>query len=234
MMRYLPFGRTAVMVLVLALVATSATSASEDMEYGTKVKWNDVDEAGALSPFYTGPELAFWDEGIIGVFDTEDVVYININPSDDVVSENDVRLTPFGDLPAGSQVAKADNDIGKQLTKFGTATTPRAELRFLDVGGDLAYNLEDPIYLNVVPGQINANDVRITSYKGFPAGSRVNDADPDNGLKTSTLPGMLSFFNKNGNINNGGYAIYDRGDVVYMDTQYPFYVVTINDVRMST
>ena len=61
----------------------------------------------------------------------------------------------------------------------------------------------------------------------------MSDINPDNGLKTSTLPGMLSFFNKNGNINNGGYAIYDRGDVVYMDTQYPFYMVTINDVRMS-
>jgi len=180
-----------------------------------------------------GPEFAFWDGGIVGVFDRDDVVYINIDPTDDVVSENDIRLTPFGDLPAGSQVAKADNDIGKPLTKFGTATTPRAELRFLDAGGDRAYNLEDPIYLNVVPGEINPNDVRITNYKGFSAGSRVKDDDPDNGLKTSTLPGMLSFFNTNGNINNGGYAIYDRGDIVYMDTQYPFYVVTINDVRLS-
>jgi hypothetical protein len=233
MMRYLPFGRTALLMLVLTLVATSASWASDDMQYGSKVMWNDVDESGALSPFYMGPEFAFWDGGIIGVFDREDVVYININPNDEVVSENDVRLTPFGELSAGSQVAKADNDIGKQLTKFGTATTPRAELRFLDAAGDGAYNLEDPLYINVVPGEINSNDVRITNYKGFSAGSRVNDTDPDNGLKTSTLPGMLSFFNANGNINNGGYAIYDRGDVVYMDTQYPFYLVTINDVRMS-
>lgn len=221
------------MMLVLTLFATSASLASDEMQYGSKVMWNDVDESGALSPFYMGPEFAFWDGGIVGVFDRNDVVYININPSDDVVSENDIRLTHFGGLPAGSQVAKADNDIGKQLTKFGTATAPRAELRFLDAAGDRAYNLEDPIYLNVVPGEINSNDVRITNYKGFPAGSRVNDTDPDNGLKTSTLPGKLSFFNTNGNINNGGYAIYDKGDVVYMDTQYPFYVVTINDARMS-
>jgi hypothetical protein len=232
-MRYLPLGRAALSILVLALVATSASSANDEMHYGSKVVVNDLDESRALSPFYMGPEFAFWDGGIVGVFDRDDVVYINIDPTDDVVSENDIRLTPFGDLPAGSQVAKADNDIGKPLTKFGTATTPRAELRFLDAGGDRAYNLEDPIYLNVVPGEINPNDVRITNYKGFSAGSRVKDDDPDNGLKTSTLPGMLSFFNTNGNINNGGYAIYDRGDIVYMDTQYPFYVVTINDVRLS-
>jgi hypothetical protein len=233
MMRYLPFGRMALLMLVLTLVAISASWAQEEMQYGSKVTWNDVDESGALSPFYMGPEFAFWDGGIRGVFDPEDPVYINIDPTDDEVSENDVRLAPFGELPAGSQVAKADNDIGQPLTKFGTGTTPRAELRFMDVNGDRAYSLNDPIYLNVVPGKINSNDVRITSYQGYSAGSRVADSDLDNGLSTSTLPGMLSFFNTNGNINNGGYAIYDRGDIVYMDTQYPFYVVTINDVRMS-
>jgi hypothetical protein len=233
MMRYLSFSRSALLMLVLALVASSASWAQEEMQYGSKVMWNDIDESGALSPFYMGPEFAFWDGGIRGVFDPEDPVYINIDPTDDEVSENDVRLAPFGELPAGSQVAKADNDIGQPLTKFGTGTTPRAELRFMDVNGDRAYSLNDPIYLNVVPGEINSNDVRITNYQGYSAGSRVADSDLDNGLSTSTLPGMLSFFNANGNINNGGYAIYDRGDVVYMDTQYPFYLVTINDVRMS-
>ncbi len=232
-MRYLPFGRAALTMLILALVATSASSAGDEMQYGSKVMWNDVDESGALSPFYMGPEFAFWDGGIVGVFDHEDPVYINIDPTDNEVSENDVRLTPFGELPAGSQVAKADNDIGQPLSKFGTGTTPRAELRFLDVHGDRAYSLVDPIYLNVVPGHINSNDIRITNYQGYTAGSRVADSDLDNGLLTSTLPGMLSFFNTNGNVNNGGYAIYDKGDVVYMDTQYPFYVATINDVRMS-
>jgi hypothetical protein len=232
-MRYIPFDRLALLMLVLTLVASSASWAQEEMQYGSKVMWNDIDESGALSPFYMGPEFAFWDGGIRGVFDPEDPVYINIDPTDDEVSENDVRLAPFGSLPAGSQVAKADNDIGQPLTKFGTGTTPRAELRFLDVNGDRAYSLNDPIYLNVVPGKINSGDVRITGYQGYSAGSRVADSDLDNGLPTSTLPGMLSFFNVNGNINNGGYAIYDRGDIVYMDTQYPFYVVTINDVRMS-
>lgn len=232
-MRYLPLGRLALSMLVLTLVATSASWAQQEMQYGSKVNWTDIDESRALSPFYMGPEFAFWDGGIGSVFDSDDPVYINIDPTDDVVSENDVRLTWFGILPAGSQVAKADNDIGQPLTKFGTGTTPRAELRFLDVNGDRAYSLNDPIYLNVVPGKINSGDIRITRYLSYPAGSRVADSDLDNGLPTSTLPGMLSFFNSNGNINNGGYAIYDRGDIVYMDTQYPFYVVTINDVRMS-
>jgi hypothetical protein len=45
---------------------------------------------------------------------------------------------------------------------------------------------------------------------------------------------MLNFFNTNGDINNGGYAIYDSGDIIYMDTQAPFLTITINDIRLSS
>ncbi len=228
-------SRAVLLTLLLIFITSTAVSDGElgRLVYGSKVVGSDVDEARALSPFYMGPEFAFWDVGIRGIFDPDDPVYVNIVPSDDEVSENDVRLTSFGEFPPGSLVSKADNDIGKTLTKFGTGTIPPAEPRYLDVSGDKAYSLEDPIYLDVDPGKINANDLRITGYKGYPAGSRVADSDLDNDLPTSTLPVMLSFFNANGNINNGGFAIYDGRDRVYMDTQYPFYMITINDVRLS-
>ncbi|MHC1631544.1 MAG: hypothetical protein ACXQT4_04530 [Methanotrichaceae archaeon] len=231
MMDDIHFSRILLLILGLALVASSVVLAADELEYGSKVKFGDTDESRALSPFYMGPEFAFWDVGTPDLFDPEDPVYINIDPTDDTISENDVRLTPFGILTAGSQVSKVDNDCGQKLTKFGTGKVPRVELRYLDVNGDGAYSLEDPIYLDVNPGTVNSNDVRITSYKGNPAGSRVKESDTDNGLPTSTLPGKLSFFN-NGDINNGGFAIYGRGDRVYIDTQDPFYIVTINDVRM--
>ena len=231
-MRDVTFRGGLLLTLGLILLVTSVASADE-LEYGSKVMAGDTDESRALSPFYMGPDLAYWDGGITGIFDPDDVVYINIDPTDSVVSEYDVRLTPFGEFPAGSQVSKADNDIGKKLTKFGMDRVPRAELRYLDVNGDWAYSLEDPIYLDVNPGRTNSNDVRITGYKGYPAGSRIADSDADNDFPTLTLPGKLSFFNANGNINNGGFAIYDGSDRVYMDTQDPFYVVTINDVRMA-
>jgi len=231
-LKHLNFSKVFLLTLAMTFVASVAIS-DGDLQYGSKVDRSDLDEASALSPFYMGPEFAFWDVGIRGIFDPEDPVYINIVPSDNEVSENDVRLTPFGDFPAGSQVNKADNDIGKTLTKFGSGTIPLAEPRYLDVNGDKAYSLEDPVYLDINPGKVSSNDVRISNYKGLPAGARVTESDSDNDLPTTTLPVMLSFFNTNGNINNGGFAIYDEGDMVYMDTQYPFYVVTINDVRMS-
>jgi hypothetical protein len=44
---------------------------------------------------------------------------------------------------------------------------------------------------------------------------------------------MLNFYNANGNINNGGFAIYDAGDLIYLDIP-PYLTVTINDVRLSS
>lgn len=234
-MKCISFARAALAVLVLALVATSASGVS--YEFGSKVQLTDPDMGMALSPFYISPEFAFWDINENFLFDAHEMVYININPTDDTISENDLRLTEYDTShPAGSQVSADDFDfdLGRPLTKFGTATTPWAELRFLDVDDKGPYNLEDEIYLIAEPVEILQNDVRITGFKSlFEAGSRVGAGDDDINHKTLTLPGMLSFLNKNGNINNGGYAIYDSGDVIYIDTQYPFYVVTVNDVRLS-
>jgi hypothetical protein len=208
------------------------------------------DEGKALSPFYVGPEFAFIDLDNNGLFepgdpgDPGDPVYLNINPADGVVSENDVRITSFPPTPsatfeAGTQVEAIDPDHDKALILFGTHHYPAAELRYFDMNGDGSYSLYDPVYLDINPGEVSAGDVRITGYPGdvplpaYPPASRVSDADPDSGKPTTTLPGMFSFYNYDGNINNGGWALYGKGDEVYLDTQYPFNVVTINDIRLS-
>ena len=163
---------------------------------------------------------------------------ININPADGVVSENDVRVTPFGTFPAGSQVVATDPDHDKPLKMFGTYHYPAAEPRYFDVNGDKAYSIEDPVYLNLNPGIVSAGDIRITGYPvntplpGLIPGSRVRDSDSDSGKPTSTLPGMLAFYNANGNINDAGRGIYDKDDVVYIATQYPFNAITVNDIRL--
>jgi hypothetical protein len=211
-------------------------------EYGSKVLAGDEDESRALSPFFSGPEFAFIDLNNNGLFEPADPVYINMNPADCIVSENDVRVTSFENaalFPAGSQVRAADPDHDKALIRFGTYRYPAAELRYFDMDGDKAYSLNDPVYLDLDPGKVTAGDIRITGYlepiPGFDmdAGTRVRDADPDSDKMTITLPGMLSFYNTNGDINNGGWAIYNTGDLVYMDTQYPFNTVTVNDIRLS-
>lgn len=229
-------------VILLATIFLMLSYPAIAQDYGSKVMAGDEDESRALSPFFSGPEFAFIDLNNNGLFEPTDPVYINMNPADCMVSENDVRVTFFEDpsyFPAGSQVRAAEPDHDKALIRFGTYRYPAAELRYFDMDGDKAYSLNDPVYLDLDPGKVTAGDIRITGYlepiQGFDmgAGTRVRDADPDSDKLTITLPGMLGFYNANGNINNGGWAIYDTGDLVYMDTQYPFNTVTVNDIRLS-
>jgi len=229
---------TAVAMLMLSTIACATL-------YGTKVTPVDValDEGKTLSPFYVGPEFAFIDLDNNGLFEPGDPVYLNINPADGIVSENDVRISPFPPTPppfefeAGTQVVATDPDHDKALILFGTHRYPAAELRYFDMNGDGSYGPNDPVYLDINPGEVSAGDIRVTGYPvdvpAFPPASRVSDADPDSGKPTATLPGMFSFYNSDGNINNGGWALYGKGDRIYLDTQYPFNVVTINDVMLS-
>ena len=101
------------------------------------------------------------------------------------------------------------------------------------MNGDKAYSIDDPVYLEFNHGFVTAGDVRIVGYDNCSPGSRVRDSDPDSNKPTSTLPGMLCFYNADGDINNAGWAIYGAEDSIYLDTQYPFYTVTLNDIRMS-
>jgi hypothetical protein len=229
-----------VVLLAMVLISLSTSAIAQDMlTYGSKVLSHDIDEGRALSPFYVGPEFAFVDLNNNGIIEPDDPVYIHIDPTVSRVSENDVRITPFGDFSAGvhfsagSKVKATDPDHGKELKKFGSGRFPSAEFRYFDVDGDKGYSIEDPVYLDLNPGMVSAGDVRITGYKEYAAGSRVRDSDADSDKPTVTLPGMLCFYNTDGNINNGGWAIYSAADLIYVDTQYPFYSVTPNDIRIS-
>jgi hypothetical protein len=225
--------RPIVLLLMLFILTASSSNAQEMLQYGSKVLSHDIDEGRALSPFYIEPEFAFVDLSNNGIIEPDDPVYLHIDPTISRVSEGDVRITPFGVFSAGSKVEATDPDHGKELKKFGSVRYPPAELRYFDVDGDRAYSLNDPVYLDLNPGTVTAGDIRITGYKDYPAGSRVRDSDADSSKPTSTLPGMLCFYNPDGDINNGGWAIYNIPDPIYVDMQYPFYSVTPNDIRIS-
>jgi hypothetical protein len=222
-----------VMVFIM-FVSLAIAQDGSTLRFGSKVQMHDADESKALSRFCVDPEFAFYDGNTRGLFEPDDPVYIHINPTDSAVDVNDVRLTQFGSFPAGSQVGITDPDVGYPLSHFGINGFPRAEVRYFDVDGNKAYSLNNPVYLNFNPGMVTSGDIRLTSYMGYEAGSRVRDSDLDSGKPTTLLPGILDFYNANGNINNGGFAIYDAGDLIYLDTQSPFLIVTINDVRLSS
>ncbi len=235
------FGLKALAVVLFFVFASSPAFSQGNLVFGSKVQSPDLDLSRALSPFCAAPKFAFIDLNDDGLPEANEPIYVHITHTFLVafrveklqVGKDDVRLTPFDGYPAGSQVAEADPDYGKDLLILGTLFCPiQAELRYLDADGDGAYSLPDPVYLQFDPAPIRSGDVRITGYLGYEAGSRVLASQADSGKLTTTLPGTFSFFNANGNINNRGEAVFDGGDVIYVDTK-PFGSVSVNDIRLS-
>ena len=206
------------------------------LSFGSKVLPSDPDESKVLNRFYVDPDFAFYDGNTKGLFEPNDPVYIHISPTDSVVNVNDVRLTPFGNFPAGSQVGITDPDVGYPLSHFGTKGYPGAEVRYFDVNGNKTYSLDSSVYLDFNPGTVTSGDIRLTNSSPmfYGAGTRVKDSEIDSGKRTELLPGVLEFYNANGNTKNDASAAYDSGDLIYMATQSPFLEVTINDIRLSS
>jgi hypothetical protein len=214
-----------VMLFILSPVLSQPGQQILAQADGSKVAAGSLDESLALNAFRYY-EFAFWDDGTPG-YDINDPVYLHFNPNYRIVSEGDIRLTPFGNYAASTKVLRTDIDNDKKLTRFANA-----EPRYLEHDGIDGYSLGDPIYLTIRPGIVSANDVRLASYLGYAAGSKVTDADADQGMPTSTVPGGLSFYNADGNIDNMGQGIYGTQDNIYLDVP-PSNVATVNDVRLS-
>ena len=127
----------------------------------------------------------------------------------------------------------------------------------MDVAGGPGYDLGDPVYLKLGPNPLitSTDDIRITSFAGFPAGSKVSLGDPDAarpivalwaapplpvaGQPKAAAPrspvARLAFFNANGNVNAAGAPIYDGDDPVYLSTAVGpgTHPVVPNDIRLS-
>ena len=178
-----------------------------------------------------------------------------------IVRENNIRLTGWGPYPVGSYVHQGDSDIGQHLMPAPPAIPALGACGFyyLNVVGGPGYDLGDPVYLktqaNIPPTTLTTNDIRITGYDNYPAGSRVSLGDSDAGKQITPFKigfpgngnggpvvatfaptiGQLAFFNANGNTifvpGLGPQPIYDNGDQVYLDVP-PLGVVSPNDIRL--
>jgi hypothetical protein len=214
--------------LVLGLVGAS------EYQFGTKVLAGDKDIGRPLFAMPTGTDIRFWDTGAPGYDDT-DVVYLSLPIPIPVtnIKANDVRLTPFGNHPAGSKVASFDNDIGMPL--IAPIPGPRA-IRYLNLFGSPNYDLNDPVYVSQNAVFTIVNDVRLnaTPGAGLKPGTKVRDFEPDlNKLVGGVLVPIpsgypLAFFDVNGN------GVYDYWDDVYMNVPSGFPAeVSVNNIRLS-
>lgn len=271
--------------IMLSLAIFTCLATAQPALFGTKVKLGDPDMGLPLSPFAPIPPLplaiqqsnywiSYWDINANGLYDDQDVPYlqfgtVNFPAAQRIVRANSIRLTGWGTYPAGSYVKASDSDMGQQLNTFPQIpahllpASPAVGFYYLNVAGGAGYDMDDPVYLKVlsappIPATVlGTNDIRITGFANFPAGSRVSAADPDAGQTLTpfkfdipvggqgtggpglaglfTQIGSLMFFNANGNvIGLGANAIFDDSDIVYFHVGAggPGSAVGPNDIRL--
>jgi hypothetical protein len=225
--------------------------------FGTKVTSSDID-FGAPLRVYGAPNpgiafsLGYWETGVVNGYDDTDVVYLHQGVAVGPVLANDVRLTPFGYLVAGSKVTPQDNDIGMQLAPLDI-TPITATIAWVNSHGGPGHDLNDPVYIRpggpIIPGTTPTatNDVRLSEVAGLPPGSKVGNLDPDLpnafAIGTVTTPDPIAVAGLGGliaplasvrYIDNNGNGQYDYPDDVYLITALsPFPAVRVNDVRLS-
>lgn len=154
-----------------------------------------------------------------------DNVYIDIN-ANNIVDQNDVRLTPSVGKAAGTQCDPAETDNGDPLI------IPVGVIQFFDISGD-GYTLEDPVYYDVMnSGTVSVNDVVIS--QGIPSsgeslpGTKVTVTSPFNTEGLTPMPTgiFINYFDTNGDDE------YGRSDYVFLHISIAS-DSSVNNVRLS-
>jgi hypothetical protein len=233
-------------------------------QYGTKVTSVDSDFGAPLNA-YAPPNpgfhfsIGYWETGVVNGYDDTDVVYLHQGPvgaGATGVLANDVRLTPFMSLPAGTKVTSQDNDIGMPLVQLppgpGAGT-----IGWVNLYGGPGNDLNDPVYIHagpIGPATTTAtNDVRLTAVGANQPGSKVGNLDPDlpkvfaippplgspNPITTTGPTGQIPLVPLNialsvRYVDVNGNNQYDYADDVYLCMGFPpSLVVRVNDLRLS-
>lgn len=247
------------LLAVSILLALSMALASE-YPFGSKVLAGDTDFGKPLHP-YTPPnplpagnfQIGYWETGQVWGYDDTDVVYLHQGALVTGILSNDVRLTPFWNLPAGSKVTPQDNDINKPLIALPLIPGWAAPcIAWANLYGGPTYDLDDPVYIHTTgmqpagtPTLTSINDVRLTTIGQIEAGTKVHNFDPDfpvalsitgppfNPIKAPLAAAgfpfwRIQYIDVNGNLQ------YDYPDDVYLCfPPFAWDVVRVNDVRLS-
>lgn len=238
--------------LALFSIFIIGSAMASEYEFGSKVYPDDSDVGRPLTTFaglQFPRSIGYWDVGVVpGTFDADDIVYLHFgNPplptapaAGMPIRANDIRLTSYSNHAAGSKVTTTDNDINAPLNALNPP--PNAQFFWLDLfGGSGLFDLNDPVLLRVqtpfAPAFPSAlNDIRITYSGGMPAGTKLQNSDPDFGKTISgpifggptnpTATVNIQYYDYNGN------NVYDYFDDVYLQFM-PSVTVKVNNVRLS-
>lgn len=152
--------------LAAGLILLANPGCSSEYPFGTKVLQADADVGRPIYGISADASVGYWDTGTPG-YDETDPVYLHISAQGcSATRSGDIRLTSFEGHPAGSKIEPQDDDSNQPLTPMA------ATIRYLNLHGSQAYDLEDPVYLH--QGAWNCVDVQ-----GAGSAMTYADHDPD-------------------------------------------------------
>ena len=209
-------------------------------ECGTKVQQCDIDAVYVTKEIWENgePTLRFYDytvAGQAGIFDNSDTLYIDMD-NDYRVSQGDVRLTPWHNVPEGDDDFKypANTKVGNDLDLNQPLLDLNAVIMFYDMYED-GYDLTDPVYVNIrdpvgSPPMVSTFDVRLTTTNGFAPYTTVMPGDSDM-VENRLLQPLGQVGELIGYIDSDCSNSWTCPDKLYLDQQFPW-VVSIGDLRL--
>jgi hypothetical protein len=200
-------------IVVTSLVMLIGTSLATSYEFGSKVRAGDTDVNDALIP-NGGLAVGFMDIPPLNALvpDPNDVAYLHQGALPGAVLPDDVRLSSFAGLPAGTRVKITDPDAGRPINAF-PITANWAYSALFDGVPPQPCDIDDPVYwaIKAASGAHSVADLRLSKIQNLNPGTWVKDSDVDFNnpiqLLNNASP-MIRDLNGNGQ--------YDDSDSVYL------------------
>lgn len=169
------------LLIALPLAAVPAASQSTAGPLVTPVALSSPDNGRALAA--VNAPLGYLDGDVDLVVDADEPAYLDLDASG-TVTVGDLRLAPFGTVPAGTEVAVADGDASRRLERasgwFGQSGTSW----YADLDGTRTVTEAD-VRIDTAPQRVAAGSPERGQALSFPttallAGSvAIDDADRD-------------------------------------------------------
>ncbi|HEV8360700.1 MAG TPA: hypothetical protein VGR28_09630 [Candidatus Thermoplasmatota archaeon] len=213
----------------IVLLVAAGTGAAALGGFGSQVQLGEDDQTSVLVDAGAFAAVCFVDDDGSADYSPGEAVYATTASCAGSVMGNDLRLTPAGGQPAGTQVRASHADFGNPYSD------PGASIEVYDADGDGAYSAGDHVYGDMDGGgdAVAVGDIRLTRVGAFAAGSAVAAGNPDLNNAFSGSPPELAvtawdFLDADGD------GAWTRGDVAYAEGDADDNYASAVDLRLGS